>query len=35
MGKMFGTYLMENLDTSNLFEVTIPVFEMEAPFKMN
>jgi ApaG protein len=35
MGRMHGTYLMENLDTSQLFEVNIPAFEMIAPFKYN
>lgn len=35
MGKMYGTYQMENLDTKELFKVNIPVFEMIVPFKMN
>ena len=35
MGKMFGTYLMENLNTKTTFDVNIPVFEMIVPFKMN
>jgi ApaG protein len=35
MGRMHGTYLMENLDTRQLFEVNIPAFEMIAPFKYN
>lgn len=35
VGKMFGTYLMENLDTQEKFDVNIPVFEMIVPFKMN
>ena len=35
MGKMFGTYLMENLNDKSSFEVNIPVFEMIVPFKMN
>ena len=35
MGKMFGTYLMENLYAKETFEVNIPVFEMIVPFKMN
>jgi len=35
MGRMSGTYLMENLDTGNLFDVNIPAFEMVAPFKGN
>ena len=35
MGKMYGTYLMENLYSKETFEVNIPVFEMIVPFKMN
>jgi ApaG protein len=35
MGKMFGTYLMENLNTKTTFDVNIPTFEMIVPFKMN
>ncbi len=35
MGKMYGTYQMENLLSKQLFEVAIPVFEMIVPFKMN
>lgn len=35
MGKMYGTYQMENLSSHQLFDVNIPVFEMIAPFKMN
>ncbi|HYC41268.1 MAG TPA: Co2+/Mg2+ efflux protein ApaG [Chitinophagaceae bacterium] len=35
MGKMSGTYQMENLSTSRIFEVNIPAFEMFAPFKGN
>lgn len=35
MGKMYGTYLMENLENKTYFEVNIPEFEMEAPFKLN
>jgi ApaG protein len=35
MGKMYGTYLMENLYNKETFEVNIPVFEMIVPFKMN
>jgi ApaG protein len=35
MGKMHGTYTMENLHTKLLFEVKIPVFEMITPFKYN
>ncbi len=35
MGKMYGTYTMQNLNSNTNFEVTIPVFEMMVPFKMN
>jgi ApaG protein len=35
MGKMKGTYQLENVHNKNLFNVAIPVFEMQAPFKMN
>lgn len=35
MGKMYGTYLMENLHSKNTFDVNIPAFEMIVPFKMN
>src|SRR5689334_7553607 len=35
MGKMHGTYLMENLNNKTTFDVKIPVFEMIVPFKMN
>ena len=35
MGKMYGTYLMENLNNARKFNVTIPAFEMTVPFKMN
>jgi ApaG protein len=35
MGKMFGTYNMENLNNKEIFEVNIPIFEMIVPFKMN
>ena len=35
MGQMHGTYLMENVHTKSRFEVVIPVFQMEAPFKRN
>ncbi|HTS42810.1 MAG TPA: Co2+/Mg2+ efflux protein ApaG [Puia sp.] len=35
MGKMHGTYAMENLNNKKIFEVNIPVFEMIVPFKMN
>ena len=35
MGKMHGTYLMENLHNKTTFDVNIPVFEMIVQFKMN
>ncbi|MDB5192648.1 MAG: apaG [Segetibacter sp.] len=35
MGKMFGTYEMENLNNKEVFRVNIPAFEMVVPFKMN
>ena len=35
IGRMHGTYLMENLNTHKTFNVVIPAFEMQVPFKMN
>ena len=35
MGRMHGTYVMENLDNQQSFEVNIPPFEMITPFKYN
>jgi len=35
MGRMVGTYQMENLDTREHFIVQIPSFEMIVPFKNN
>lgn len=35
MGKMHGTYLMEDLSTHKQFKVVIPEFEMVVPHKMN
>lgn len=35
MGKMKGTYQMENLDTRRQFVVAIPEFEMIVPAKAN
>ncbi|MEZ5026196.1 MAG: Co2+/Mg2+ efflux protein ApaG [Chitinophagales bacterium] len=35
VGKMFGTYLMENLNNGNLFYVLIPEFLMVAPMRLN
>jgi ApaG protein len=35
MGKMYGTYQMENLLTKELFIVDIPTFAMIFPYKNN
>jgi ApaG protein len=35
MGKMHGTYQMENQHTKQLFDVNIPAFDMIVPSKMN
>lgn len=35
LGKMHGSYVFENLNTRKTFNVYIPVFQMEAPLKMN
>jgi ApaG protein len=35
MGKMQGSYVMENLYNKRLITVRIPEFQMIAPFKMN
>lgn len=35
MGKMYGTYTMENLYNKKLFKVHIPEFQLIAPFKDN
>jgi ApaG protein len=35
MGKMHGTFAMENLHDKKTFEVNIPAFEMIVPFKMS
>ncbi|HVZ57478.1 MAG TPA: Co2+/Mg2+ efflux protein ApaG [Chitinophagaceae bacterium] len=35
MGRMQGTYQMENLHNKKMFEVNIPAFEMIVPFKGN
>lgn len=35
MGRMHGTYLMENLHSRETFKVRIPFFEMIYPFKAN
>lgn len=35
IGRMVGTYQMENLNTRELFTVQIPSFDMVVPFKNN
>lgn len=35
MGRMNGTYEMENLHSKKIFQVEIPAFEMIVPFKGN
>lgn len=35
MGKMYGTYQMENLYNKKILTIQIPEFQMIAPFKMN
>ncbi|KIC92373.1 Co2+/Mg2+ efflux protein ApaG [Flavihumibacter sp. ZG627] len=35
MGRMSGSYQMENMDTRKFFDVDIPAFEMVVPFKNN
>ena len=35
IGKMHGTYELENLHNKSLFTVNIPGFDMVAPYKMN
>ena len=35
LGKMHGAYLFENLSNKKTFNVFIPVFQMEAPLKLN
>lgn len=35
MGRMHGSYRMENLNTKEQFDVNIPAFEMITPFKYN
>jgi ApaG protein len=35
IGKMYGTYLMQNINNDKTFDVTIPSFEMTVPFKLN
>lgn len=35
IGKMYGTYLMENQNNKKQMEVRIPEFDMIVPFKLN
>ena len=35
IGRMHGTYQMENLNNKKFFDVNIPAFEMFVPFKNN
>lgn len=35
MGRMAGTYLVENTLNKTVFTVVIPSFDLQAPFKMN
>jgi ApaG protein len=35
IGKMYGSYQMENISNKNMFDVNIPAFDMIAPFKNN
>ncbi len=35
IGKMYGTYLMENISNKKTFQVIIPSFDMCAPCKLN
>ena len=35
IGKMHGTYLMENINNKKTFTVAIPSFQMSTPFKLN
>ncbi len=35
LGRMFGTYEMENLNNKKVFKVNIPPFDLIAPLKMN
>jgi len=35
MGKMKGTYQMENMNSKQMFDVDIPAFEMIVPMKNN
>ena len=35
IGKMYGVYIMEKIVDGTLIEVTIPEFNMDAPFRLN
>jgi ApaG protein len=35
LGKMHGTYFMENLNNKKTFYINIPAFELTVPFKLN
>ena len=35
MGKMFGTFLMVNLENKERFKAVVPDFQLIAPFKLN
>lgn len=35
MGRMYGKYLVENINSKEVFYVNIPSFDMIVPFKMN
>ena len=35
LGKMYGTYTVENVLSRNQFQIAIPAFEMVAPQKLN
>lgn len=35
LGRMFGNYEMENLNTKVVFKVNIPPFDLVAPLKLN
>jgi ApaG protein len=35
MGKMFGNYLMKNIEDGSTFEVRIPLFELFVPHRFN
>ena len=35
IGRMHGTYLLENTHTHHTFSVSIPAFDLHAPFKLN